>query len=475
MIRRHAEPLEPEYAVLEHAIASAVEPLEAAVVLESAGVNDRVARDTFFVPDVLALAEGAMAHAGPDRPVSEPIPARAEPVDLGGPRATLSFHLRGVLYAVPALVTLTLLPAVDPVQSALVLGGLVLSWAWCYGVASIAWAHLGNRDPAGARRFLRRALVGGALLAGVVATLAVFAALMVTSTMQVTPVTALLLVGQATYLLAAATLLMTGRELLLLAALAPALVALVLALTGHPPARVLDWIGGTVVLAVVLALVATRGAARPRQRLGAAAWVTAFQQLCFGLLVALVVLFPAVNELVNQNYDALPLSVTLAALPLVLSMGVAETLLRRFRVRIAALLATTSSSAAFARSARRAVLRHHLAFTLPLVTMSAVLDLAVTAVTGPVDARYGLLAIGYVVLGIAIFAAMLLSFMGRTPRVLSTLAGAVVALAAFEVRAAAEPVSDTEALAWLATVAAVTLVAHLVLVRRYVAVPVSHR
>jgi hypothetical protein len=156
-------------------------------------------------------------------------------------------------------------------------------------------------------------------------------------------------------------------------------------------------------------------------------------------------------------------------------MGVAETLLRRFRVRIAALFATTSSSAAFARSARRAVLRHHLAFTLALVMMSAVLDLAVTAVTGPVDARYGLLAIGYVVLGIAIFAAILLSFMGRTRRVLTTLAGAVVALAAFEVRAAAEPVSDTAALAWLTIVAAVTLVARLVLVRRYVAVPVSHR
>ena len=165
MIRRHADPLEPEYAVLEHAISSAVEPLEAAVVLESAGINDRVARDIFLVPDVLALADGAMAHAGPDRPVSEPIPIRTEAVDLGGPRATLSFHLRGVLYAVPALVTLTLLPAVDPVQSALVLGGLALSWAWCYGVASIAWSHLGNRDSAGARRFLRRALVGGALLA----------------------------------------------------------------------------------------------------------------------------------------------------------------------------------------------------------------------------------------------------------------------------------------------------------------------
>jgi hypothetical protein len=191
--------------------------------------------------------------------------------------------------------------------------------------------------------------------------------------------------------------------------------------------------------------------------------------------VAAVVLFPAVNELVNQNYAALPLSVTLAALPLVLSMGVAETLLRRFRSRIGALLAATSSSAAFARAARRAALGHHLAFVLTLVTMSALLDVAVTAVSGPVDTRYGLLAVGYVVLGTAVFAALLLNLMGRTGRVLTTLAGAVMALAALEVRAATEPLSDTVALAWLVVVATVTLVVHLVLVRRYVAVPVSHR
>jgi predicted Kef-type K+ transport protein len=65
--------------------------------------------------------------------------------------------------------------------------------------------------------------------------------------------------------------------------------------------------------------------------------------------------------------------------------------------------------------------------------------------------------------------------MGRTGRVLATLAGAVVALAALEVRAATEPLSDTVALGWLVLVATVTLVVHLVLVRRYVAVPVSHR
>jgi hypothetical protein len=96
-------------------------------------------------------------------------------------------------------------------------------------------------------------------------------------------------------------------------------------------------------------------------------------------------------------------------------------------------------------------------------------------VTGTLDARYGLLAGGYVVLGTAIFTAMLLNLLGRGRRVLATLAATVAALVAFEVHAVSVTATDTEALAWLAIVATVTLVVHLVLVRRYVAVPVSHR
>ena len=94
--------------MLEHAIASSVDPLEAAVVLESAGVNDRVARDLFGVADVVALArtrDGAR-RAGPAGHRAGRRSA-AEPADAGAPRrATRWFHLRGVLYAVPALVTL---------------------------------------------------------------------------------------------------------------------------------------------------------------------------------------------------------------------------------------------------------------------------------------------------------------------------------------------------------------------------------
>ena len=81
-------------------------------------------------------------------------------------------------------------------------------------------------------------------------------------------------------------------------------------------------------------------------------------------------LFPAVNELVNENYDALPLSVTLAALPLVLAMGVAEGLLYRYRARMYDLLAATASPTVFSRSARRALAGHQLVFAATLVALS---------------------------------------------------------------------------------------------------------
>jgi hypothetical protein len=452
-----------------HAVATSVEPLEVAVVLESAGINDRVARGAFGSRDVFALAEQAMTRAGPDRPLVEPAADPAEPAGPGRP--TLWLLLRGVLYAVPAVVTLALLPSVDPVRSALVLGGLVLSWAWCYGITGLAWSHLGNQDPAGARRFLRRALLGGTLLAGVGATLAVLAALVLTSTVQVDLTTVPLLAAQSVYLLAAAVLLMTGREPLLLVALCPALVTLVARPVGEQAAV---GIGASVVLAYVFALVATRRSARPHQRLGAAAWGAAGAQFCHGLLVALLVLFPALNELRNENYDALPLSVTLAALPLVLAMGIAEALIHRFRRRMTALLAATSSPAVFARSARRVLLRYELAFALPLVALSAVFGLVMLA-SAVRDVRYALLTFGYVVLGVALFGAMLLNLMGLIGRVLATLGAQVVALAAVEAHAAVRPLTDTAALAWFAIVAVVGLVVRLALVRRYVTVPVRHR
>ena len=185
-------------------------------------------------------------------------------------------------------------------------------------------------------------------------------------------------------------------------------------------------------------------------------------------------MFPAINELVDENYDALPLSVTLAAIPLVLAMGVAETRLHRFRAAMAALLAarrrqpssparpgapcsgTSSCSPSRSCCCRRRWGRRGRA-------------------SGPPDVRYLLLALDYVVLGVALFAAMLLSLLGRADRVLETLGAGAVALAAFELHAATQAATDTEALIWFGIVGAVLLVVHLVLVRRCVTVPVHHR
>jgi hypothetical protein len=304
---------------------------------------------------------------------------------------------------------------------------------------------------------------------------AVYAALILTATTEVTLATVLLLAGQSAYLMAAAVLLMTGHELLLLVALLPALAALALDQAGRPVGEPLQWIGGSVALAGVFALVATCGAARPVQRLGAPAWMRGLQQFGFGLLVALLVLFPAVNELVVENYDALPLSVTLAALPLVLAMGVAEGLLHRYRARTQGLLESTSSATTFARAALRTLRWYQLGFAASLVALSAAVGGVVAALSGAVDTRYLLLALDYAVIGPALFAAMLLSMLGRAGRVLEIFALAVVALAAFELHAAVQAATDIEALIWFGVVGAATLVAHLVLVRRCVVVPVHHR
>ena len=65
----------------------------------------------------------------------------------------------------------------------------------------------------------------------------------------------------------------------------PALAALGSAQPGRAGRDALHWIGGSVALAAVFALFATRGAARPVQRLGPPAWSRGLQQFAFGLLV----------------------------------------------------------------------------------------------------------------------------------------------------------------------------------------------
>jgi hypothetical protein len=452
--------------------ASAVDPVEVAVVLESEGVNDRVAAERYGARDVFVLAHAAFASV--DTAVGrEPPRAPAAGAETGsGAAPGRWFFLRGLLYAAPAIVALTLLPPGDPVESALVLGGLVASWAWGCGMTSIAWAYIGNLDAPAAHRFLRRSVLLGLVVSAAVAIVAIYLSLALTVTMRVSLWTLLLLVGQTAYLLAAATLLMTGNELRLLLALTPAIAGSVLAVTAGASGHL--WLAATVVLAVVLALASTGDAAGPAQPLGRPAFAAALVHAGYGLMVALLVLYPAFNELLNENFESLPLSVTLAALPLVLAMGVAESLLYRHRVDVRHMLASTGSPADFARDVRRAVWRAQVQFIGALAAMTGLLGGLAVAVFGLVDMRFVLLGLDYVVLGAAIFAAMVLNLIGQVAVVLTILGGGVGVLVAFTLQAD-HLVDDATALMWHGAVGLAIFAVLAALIRRHTARTVSHR
>ena len=268
---------------------------------------------------------------------------------------------------------------------------------------------------------------GGRVLAVLVATVAVYAALILTATMQVTLATVLLLAGQSAYLMAAAVLLMTGRELLLLAALRRRWRP---SGSGSPVARWRCPLGSDHCTGSAGASrwrwssrwspPAARpgrcsGSGRRRGRAGCSSSPSAcwWRWWCCS---------PRSNELVNENYDALPLAVTLAALPLVLAW-----------VSQRACCTATGPGCTTCSAARRRPPRsperhgapcagHQLVFAATLVALSASGGRRWSPpCPGPWTLRYVLLALDYAVLGPALFAAMLLSLLGRADRVLETL------------------------------------------------------
>ena len=479
--------------VVEHAVRSSTVALEAAVVLESSGVNDEAVRRGHGAAGVFALVDRRFAGSGPWGPYAPPQwaepDARTSAAETApGARRTRWFFLRGLLYAVPAIVAFTLLPAADHVESALLLGGLLLSWAGGYGMTYLAWAYIGNYDEPAAHRFLRRSVLLGTLVALIVAVVAVYASLLMTVTMQVSLWTVLLLVGQTVYLLSAAALLMAGRELRLLVALLPAAAgAGYYAVAGGaapPPGVSLAapavhgpetlFLAASVLLTMVFALEATRDARRPVNRLVEGVTASALQHCAYGLLIGLLVLFPALNELINDNFESLPLTVTLAALPLVVSMGVAEVLLLDNRRQIADLLRSTGSVADFVRAARAVYLVMAGRFAAALTLMTVGLGGLGIALFGFSDLRYLSLGGTYVLLGVAIFAAMVLNTLGRIRLVLPVLGTGVAVLLA-GAAGADHTVSDSAAIAWLAAVTAVMAAVLVGIAHRVVSEAASHR
>jgi hypothetical protein len=324
---------------------SAVDPLEIASALEFDGMSDQMVRDRYGYPDVFELA-AEMYIQVPRQPAEPPPPA--DPWQV----SRLQPALHGLLYGLPAVC----FPAAavllaGPGMHAVLIIALLAAWASSQGLAGLGYLRLGRTtDRRQAKRLLRAGLLAGLVL---------LALIMSGTAMLVHARLPVLLFGLAegAYMLGACVLLVLGAERWLLAVLAPGVLgsAAFLALGRPPNLQHASWIAlaATPVLAVVAALVCTRGGRGAAGRLVVAAELRAAAPAAvFGLLAAGLLAFPVIAG--ANGHGGVNVGALLATLPLSLSMGAAEWSLLAYRRRTRDLLRSTHDLRALDRRRGRA-------------------------------------------------------------------------------------------------------------------------
>ncbi|WP_067462234.1 hypothetical protein [Actinomadura macra] len=415
---------------MEELCANAVDPLEVTAALEADGINDEAARG-YGHQDVFALAEDLYDRT-PRRP--PPLGASDSPW-----RAVPWRHLlRGVLFGMPGLCFVALQPVlVKTAAGVLLVLSLLLSWTVSQGTAYLGYVRLGLGNRAAAAWVLRYGLAAGVLV--VVPVTVAAGTLLAAGTAAIA-----LAAGLCAYLLSAMVAQVNGAEPRLLIALLPgsATVVVYFAHQGGVPASggvpAVIWIAWLVTLAatIVLAIVCTSGAGRPKRPVGALRDIAAALPFAiFGLLTGGLLTFTLLCALAGRPVPPGP--TTVAVLALSISMGVAEWILYAFRKRVHHLLRLHSDIASFTRAARTALataLARYLAALTGLVAVAApIAGLSATAAT------LRMLA-GFLGLGGAFFLALVLQACGRVRVVLGASACALLAEIASAVGApAAEP------------------------------------
>ncbi|MDA0634748.1 hypothetical protein OUY22_15090 [Nonomuraea sp. MCN248] len=207
-----AHPIDQLIEPMDARLARAVEPLQVAAILESEGLNDKIARERYGHTDVFSLAETAFSRvAGKAVP---PVPDA--PLRRARPLAQI---LHGLLYGLPA----ALLPAASGLVGAQwLMPGLVLTtgigWVVGSAAAQIAYTLTGQGCPRSAGRVLRTGLVSGV---GAVVLMATGLALA-----RGAPVALIALcVTQLAFQIASGILLFYRREAWLAVMMAPAVLA----------------------------------------------------------------------------------------------------------------------------------------------------------------------------------------------------------------------------------------------------------
>jgi hypothetical protein len=373
----------------------ASDPLEIAAVLESAGLTDSQARSRYRSAGVFEVAEQLWQEV-PWRPAHPE--ARADRWAMPLWRS----QLRGVLYAVPAVIA-----AVIPAR---LTGGLdytLLALATAVAIAATqALSMLGHllagRGQTRALAQLAMVALGGALaVTGVAAEACLVTGARVTSVLAPG--------GQLLFVVAATLLLVGGRDRLLLALVAPGLTVIGLELGGVLPAPAdLVASAATVLVAAVGAWVAVgrgRDGESVRSAVGRVELTHAGVAACYGLGLSALVTYAVIGA-ASGRVPGAGGWLLVASLPLTATIGLSEYLLHRARSRCMAALAATgslgrgSAAAGFTAGAHR-----------QLRGMVGVHALAVGVVAGAVlvwlqlgngDPQLRGYAAGYAVLGLAL-------------------------------------------------------------------------
>lgn len=333
--RRSHDPINQLGRQLNEICISAVDPLQIAAALEAEGWSDAAIATRFHLPSVFELAEILFQR----------VPLRIEHLPSVPSQRRKSWRelSHGLLFALPGLFyppAVSLAPAASTTL-ALALA-VIAGWAWSQLMVRLAYLLIGRSAHKEAAQLLRITAAVG--IAGVAVAGSVVSWLYPSAAPA-----ALLASGQMSYHMAAAILLMYERETWLLLALLPGVAASLLFL-GAPflmSAPLATWVS---VMSLGLALAAAwRITSEATGHLPRWCGVTrrdlwdALPFLAYGTLCAFFVSFDTLRFWTWIGATGLGLTIA----PLVLSMGVLEWQLRRFREQVALLLARTNNSRTF--------------------------------------------------------------------------------------------------------------------------------
>lgn len=396
----------------EAAYAAAVDPMEVAALLETAGVSHDVAT-TYGHQDVFGLARLVFARVRFRAVAAEP----AERPPPGGLR-NLG---RGLLFAAPTLLLAT-------TQDALARGlawwslpvGLTSGWAVSQLVPAIGWPLRGRHVHHSDGVFAALAT----LAALVLSTGAAWAFLTVAGGRRADVAVA---AGIAVYLMASALLLLDDLDVLLAMAVAPGLTVAVAHFARWPVAVAAPVAAWTAVATVVLVtLLAVRHVVQRRwhlPRLSPHEHRTAPLYLLHGASCGLLTSALVVFGHLWRTADHVRAT---AALPLLLSLGVMEWQLASHRHHALVVRERARDARAFARAARRSFAWRSAVLVMTVGSLSAAAYLAAPARHGDL----GLVLVAEAALGIAFYLGLVLVAAGRVGVVLGGWLAAMATMAA---------------------------------------------